>query len=79
MKYFIAILFIANAFAGAGVKIKGKLLSFDEKHFQIREGREVYKLPLGAFPDEKREKISKLVGKEVEVTVNFDDVKQDKK
>lgn len=79
MKFLIAALLATQVFAGTAVTIKGKLLSYDSTHFKIQEGKEVWKLPLGTFPEEKRDKISKLVGKEVEVNMAFDDVPKKKK
>lgn len=79
MKALVFFLLLSTKVFADPAVIKGTLISYDETHFKILEGSEEWKFPLGVFPKEKRQQMSKLIGKEVEVNIDFDDSSKGKK
>lgn len=74
----LIVLFSFPTLASRAITIKGTLVSYNDTHFKLKEGKKVWEIPLTVMEGPDRTIIEKKLGKEIEVLAPTNMVKKAK-
>jgi hypothetical protein len=74
----LAIALVIPVWASRSITMKGKLESYTDTHFKLRQGKKIWKFPLSSMDGVDQVDIARKVGKEITVNVPIELVKQGK-